>query len=176
MSFGSLCAALGFGKVGCVWPFGDTILSAEASQERECLRDAFVQHLALGRKSCPQRVRKSVNDLLVPVCSIWLWAGAVQDIQHDLHRHLGARRNDIAAGAVRDMQHDSDPERLFGFSHLLTCKASVFQILWVSDDSDGPLPVHKAAVAGLHMNVVQLRIEVHAFVACITAGSAFKLR
>ena len=78
----------GFWQSGlCVWPFGDTILSAEASQERECLGDAFVQHLALGRKSCPQRVRKSVNDL----------AGAVQDIQHDSNRHLGARRNDIAA-------------------------------------------------------------------------------
>ena len=167
---------MGFGKVGCVWPFGDTILSAEASQERECLGDAFVQHLALGRKSCPQRVRKSVNDLLVPLCSIWLWAGAVQDIQHDLNRHLGARRNDIAAGAVRDMQHDSDPDRLFGISHGLTCKASVFQLLWVPDDADGPHPVHKAAVAGLHMNVVQLRIEARAFVVCVTAGSAFKLR
>ena len=137
---------------------------------------AFGQHLALGIISCLQRFRKSVNILLVPLCSIWLWAGAVQDIQHDLNRHLGARRNDIAAGAVRDMQHDSDPERLFGFSHGLTCKASAFKILWVSDDADGPRPVHKAAVAGLHMNVVQLRIEVHAFVACITAGSAFKLR
>ena len=100
----------------------------------------------------------------------------MKDTQRDSNRHLGARCNDIAAGAVRDMQHDSDPERLFGFCHGLTCKALVFQILWVSDDADGPQPVHKAAVAGLHMYVVQLRIEAHAFVVCVTAGSAFKLR
>ena len=40
---GNLCAAMGFGKVSWVSPFGDTILSAEASQERECLGDAFAQ-------------------------------------------------------------------------------------------------------------------------------------
>ena len=34
-----------------VRPVGDAILSAEGSQERECLVDAFVQHLSLGMKS-----------------------------------------------------------------------------------------------------------------------------
>jgi hypothetical protein len=29
-----------------------------------------------------------------------------------------------------------------------------FQISWVSDDAYGPHRVHKAAVAGLHMNAV----------------------
>ena len=80
---------------GCLWPasgFGDNLLSAEVSQEREylvgafvqhlafwgcsfsaegsqereCLVNAFVQHPALGMKSCLQRVRESVNVLLVP--------------------------------------------------------------------------------------------------------------
>ena len=77
-----------------LWPVGDAILSAEGSQERECLVDAFVQHLslgmkslsakasqereclvgafvqhlALGMKSCLQRVRKSVNVLLTKSC------------------------------------------------------------------------------------------------------------
>ena len=50
--------------------------SAEGSQERECLVNAFVQHPALGMKSCLRRVRRSVNECLVgalPLCSIWLW-------------------------------------------------------------------------------------------------------
>ena len=79
---------------GCLWPasgFGDNLLSAEVSQEREylvgafvqhlafwgcsfsaegsqqreCLFDAFVQHPALGMKSCLRRFRESVNVLLV---------------------------------------------------------------------------------------------------------------
>ena len=57
MSCWRLCATSGF---------GDEIFSAEGSQERECLVNAFVQHPALGMKSCLQRVRESVNVLLVP--------------------------------------------------------------------------------------------------------------
>ena len=43
-------------------------LSAKASQERECLVGAFVQHLALGMKSSLQRIHKSVNVLLTKSC------------------------------------------------------------------------------------------------------------
>ena len=59
MSCWRLCATSGF---------GDEIFSAEGSQERECLVNAFVQHPALGMKSCLQRVRKSVNVLLTKPC------------------------------------------------------------------------------------------------------------
>jgi hypothetical protein len=45
------------------------------------------------------------------------------------------------------------------------------QIPWVSDDAYGPHRVHKAAVAGLHMNVALPHIEAHAFMVCVTAGS-----
>ena len=33
-----------------LWPVGGAILSAQGSQERECLIDAFVQNLSLGMK------------------------------------------------------------------------------------------------------------------------------
>ena len=46
------------------------------SQERVCFVGAFGQHLAFGRISCLQRFRKSVNILLVPLCSIWLFGDA----------------------------------------------------------------------------------------------------
>ena len=51
-----------------LWPVGDVILSADGSQERECLVEAFVQHLSLGMKSlsakASQECERLVNEVL----------------------------------------------------------------------------------------------------------------